>query len=248
MTMAEAFLRRFNGMRRGAGVVLDLLLPERCPVCGAPLQGGGTALCPDCFSALRFAVAPVCDRCGRPLPASGACACIASGVVRQRRFAVIYGDVSSDLILRFKHGDRPDLAGRLATWMARAGADLLTEADLLVPVPIHWTRLVSRQYNQAAELARRLSVLSGTPWDARALVRVRRTPSQGRFSARARRANVAGAFAVRSVPGLDGRRVLLIDDVVTTGATVEACAKALLAAGAASVSVLSAAAVERGDA
>lgn len=247
MTSAMIF-PRIRGVRRGLGAALDLLLPERCPVCGAPLQGGsGAALCPACFAGLRFPAPPVCGRCGLPLPASGNCGCAAGGAIARRRFAVFYGDVSAALILRCKHGDRPDIAARLAAWMARAGAELLADADLLVPVPIHWTRLAFRQYNQSAEIARNLSRLSGKPWDARALKRIRRTPPQGRLSARARRRNVAGAFAARPGAALAGRRVLLIDDVATTGATAEACAQALRAAGAAAVDLLSAAAAVPGE-
>lgn len=247
MTRAMIF-RRISGAGRGLRAALDLLLPERCPACGAPLQGGsGAALCAACFSGLRFPAPPLCGRCGLPLPASGVCGCGAGGPIGRRRFALFYNETSAALILRCKHGDHPEIAGRLAAWMARAGADLLAEADLLVPVPIHWTRLAARQYNQAAEIARALARLCGTPWDARALRRIRRTPSQGRLSAAARRRNVAGAFAARPGAALAGRRVVLIDDVATTGATAEACARALLAAGAASVDLLSAAAAVPGE-
>ncbi len=234
--------------RRGLDAALRLLLPERCPACGAVVRGGGAGepatVCAACFADLVFAQDPRCNRCGRTLPAPGAaCACAAGGPIRRRRFALVYGGAATRLVVACKHADRPDLAGRLALWMARAGGDLLAEADLLVPVPVHWSRLLSRQYNQSAELTRHLSRLSGRPADVALLRRLRATPSQGHLSAAARRANVAHAFAVRRGRGLAGKTVLLVDDVVTTGATAEACALALLAAGAAAVDLLTAAAV-----
>jgi ComF family protein len=125
----------------------------------------------------------------------------------------------------------------LALWLARAARDLIADADAIAPVPLHSGRLLRRRYNQAAEIARRLARLSGTPYLPDALVRGRATQSQGGRSASGRRRNVAGAFAVpaRRVARVAGRRILLVDDVLTTGATAEGCAKAFLAAGAACV-------------
>ncbi len=233
---------------RGLDAAVRLLLPERCPACGAVVRGGGlgepAALCAACFSDLVFAQPPRCERCGRSLSEAGAaCVCPVAGSIRRRRFALVYGGTATRLILAFKHADRPDLAVRLAAWMARAGADLLAEADLLVPVPIHWSRLFVRQYNQSAELARRLARLSGVAVDTAALRRVRATPSQGHLRRAQRRRNVARAFAARQGLDLTGKTVLLVDDVATTGATAEACARALLAAGAAAVDLLTVAAV-----
>lgn len=226
--------------RRGLGLALRLVLPERCACCGAP-AAGQAALCPACFAALKFVEPPVCPRCG--WPAAGGCVRCAPGPIARRRFPLVYADTAADLVRRFKYRDRPDLAPRLARWMARAGADLLAEADLIAPVPIHWTRLLRRQYNQAAELARHLARLSGVPCDARALARIRATPPQARQrSPRDRRANVARAFAVRCE--VSGLRVLLVDDVLTTGATAEACAAALLRAGARAVDFLAVAAAD----
>ncbi|SBV91824.1 putative phosphoribosyl transferase [uncultured Alphaproteobacteria bacterium] len=227
--------------RRGLALAARLVLPERCACCGAPVEGQG-ALCPACFAALKFVEPPVCPRCG--WPARGVCLrCTPGGPIRRRRFALLYADAAAELVRAFKYRDRPELAPRLAAWMARAGADLLAEADLIVPVPIHWTRLLRRQYNQSAELARRLARVAGVPCAPRALARTRATPPQARQgSPRDRRANVARAFAARR--DLTGLTVLLIDDVLTTGATADACAAALLGAGAAAVDFLAVAAAD----
>jgi len=148
-------------------------------------------------------------------------------------------------VLALKHGDRLHLAPALAQWMRRAGAELLADADLQIPVPLHWTRLFRRRYNQAAVLCQAIHGAGGPPVSVDNLIRRRRTPSQGRKSAAARRRNVAGAFAVRRPQEALGKRVVLIDDVLTTGATVEACAHALKRAGAARVDVLTLARVVR---
>ena len=151
-----------------------------------------------------------------------------------------YDDSSRGLILAFKHADRTHAAPAFGRWMARAGAGLLAEGSVVVPVPLHWTRLFRRRYNQAALLALALAREAGLRAAPDLLIRRRATPSQGRLGAVARRRNVAGAFAVR--PGrrnlIDGRRVLLVDDVFTTGATADACARALKRAGADAVDVL----------
>jgi ComF family protein len=143
-------------------------------------------------------------------------------------------------VLAFKHGDKLQLAPALAAFMRRAGDDLLRDCDLIVPVPLHWTRLFVRRYNQAAVLAHVLGRVSRKPVRADWLRRRRATPSQGRSDRAERRRNVAGAFALK--PGCEVRdlRVLLIDDVLTTGATAGECARVLLKSGAAAVDVLTA--------
>ncbi|HWA81435.1 MAG TPA: phosphoribosyltransferase family protein, partial [Acetobacteraceae bacterium] len=161
------------------------------------------------------------------------------------RAALLYDAGARRLILPLKHADRTELASVLALHMARAGAALLREAGLLVPVPLHRRRLFARRYNQAALLARALSRRTHVPVLADALVRLRPTAPLGEMSAAERAAEVAEAFALRPLraDAVRGRRVLLIDDVLTSGATANECARTLLAAGAASVDVLAAARV-----
>jgi ComF family protein len=141
-------------------------------------------------------------------------------------------------VLGLKHADHTHVAGAFGKWMRRAGTEVLAEADLLVPVPLHWTRLFQRRYNQAALLANAVSTAGGPPVAADCLIRRRRTPSQGHLGPLARERNVRGAFAVRRLSDIAGRRIVIIDDVMTTGATVDECARVLKRAGAAWVGVL----------
>jgi ComF family protein len=137
-----------------------------------------------------------------------------------------------------RHGDHTHLAGALGRWMHRAGGEVLAEAELLIPVPLHWTRLFTRRYNQAVLLAQAIRAAGGPPVAADWLVRRRRTPSQGVLGPAARARNVRGAFALRHGRSVKGKRVVLVDDVMTTGATAEECARVLRRAGAAYVGVL----------
>jgi len=240
------------GIKRAGNRMLDIVLPPRCLKCGATVDAVG-ALCADCWPAVAFLAPPHCAACGLPFEFDlgpdalcGACAG-ERPVFARARAAFRYDDGSKDLILRFKHADRTDSAPAFARWMARAGAALLADADLIVPVPLHWLRLFMRRYNQAALLASALGGLSGKPAVNDLLLRRRRTPSQGGLGALGRQRNVAGAFAVdpRRRARLQDKRVLLVDDVLTTGATVSACTSALLRAGAGAVDVLTLARVVR---
>ena len=161
------------------------------------------------------------------------------------RAALRYDDQARRLIMPFKYGDRTELARALASMMARAGGALLDRADLLVPVPLHRWRLLGRRYNQAALLARALAGMSGRPAVLDGLLRVRRTVPLLALSRARRRAALSGAIVANParLPILRDARVLLIDDVLTSGATAEACTRALLAAGAGGVDVLAAARV-----
>jgi len=154
------------------------------------------------------------------------------------RAVLRYDKHSRHLVLGLKHGDRTHLAGAFGRWMHRAGGDLLFGTDLLVPVPLHWTRLFQRRYNQSALLSLAIRSAGGPEVAADWLVRRRRTPVQGRLGPAARERNVRGAFAVKPGRSFAGKRVVVIDDVMTTGATVDECARVLKRAGAASVGVL----------
>lgn len=226
---------------------LDAVLPPLCLACGAVVAEPGS-LCPQCWAGMGFLAPPLCHACGHPFEfESGAgehalCApCLTKPPPWGRGRAVLrYDDTSKPLILRFKHADRLEGASAFGRWMARAGAELLAEAEVIVPVPLHRWRLLARRYNQAAVLAQALGRHSGVAVAPDALVRLRRTPAQGHLDREQRRRNVAGAFAV--VPSrrrfIHGRRVLLVDDVLTTGATLGECARVLLKAGAVAVDVL----------
>jgi len=237
---------------RFATAALDLLLPPRCLGCGAIVDRQGT-LCSICWRGVGFIGPPMCACCGLPFeiaagPGALCGACVATPPVYARaRAAVVYDDGSRSLTLGFKHGDRLHAAAPFARWMVHAGAELLADADLIVPVPLHPWRLFRRRYNQSALLARAVSRMSGVPLAVDAVVRRRRTPSQGGLNRRQRALNVRGAFRVRhgAIATVAGRRVILVDDVLTTGATVGACARALLSAGAVSVDVLTLARVVR---
>lgn len=228
-----------------ATAVLDALLPPRCGSCGEPV-GRPRTLCLGCWSALRFVARPLCRLCGDPFetapPGEPVCGdCLAAPPPWGRgRSALRYDDASRPLVLAFKHGDRLHLAPLLAGWMRAAGAELLAECEVIVPVPLHRWRLLARRYNQAAALAHALARASGRPVSDCALLRARRTPSQGRMSRSQRARNVQGAFRIDAGRRAEiaGRRVLLVDDVLTSGATAAACTRALLRAGAASVDLL----------
>lgn len=229
--------------RRAGRAVVDAVLPPRCLACGATVGEPG-ALCSACWSAMTFFTPPWCAVCGLPFPhpmGDGALCpeCARGRASWDRARAVIrYDKHSRRLVLGLKHGDRTHLAGPLGGWMRRAGGEVLDGADLLVPVPLHWTRLFARRYNQAALLAHAVHAAGGPPVAPDWLVRRRRTPPQGRLGALARARNVRGAFALRPGRAVKGRRVVIIDDVLTTGATIEECARVLRRAGAASVGVL----------
>jgi ComF family protein len=232
-------------VKRSAARALDLLLPPRCLACRAETDRPGE-LCAPCWAGIRFVDGPMCAACGFPFdyelgPGTLCAACSARRPAFERARAVmVYDDNSRNLVLALKHGDRLEGVPTLAKWMARAGRDLLNDADLIAPVPLHRWRLLSRRYNQSAILANRISRITGVPAVPDLLARVRPTPPQGGRSRSQRRLNVRGAFTVRAqhAPGLGRRRVVLVDDVMTTGATVEACARTLMRAGAAGVDVL----------
>lgn len=247
-----------QGMGRLTGrvsrTVLDAVLPPRCLKCG-DILAAAPGLCPECWRKLTWLGAPCCASCGQPFPfdagADARCgACLQKPPAYDRARAVFrYDDESRDLVIGLKHADRTDAVPALSGWMLRAGAALLEATELIVPVPLHWTRLAARRFNQAALLAQAIGRTAERPVLTQALVRRRATRSQGHLGRLARFRNVKGAIAVaeRHVTSIANRRILLIDDVITTGATVESAAKALISAGARGVDVLALAKVVRAD-
>ncbi len=232
-------------LRSCARLAADAVWPPHCPIAHTRVAAHGD-LSADAWRALTFLSAPWCDLCGRPFETATPDGALCGGCQAARpafdhaRAALAYDDASRPLVLGFKRGDRQDLSPRFAQWMARAGGVWLDDADVITPTPLHYRRLVARRFNQAAELARALAHRLARPYEPDLLVRVRATRSQGGLSAYQRRRNVAGAFRVnrRGRARLESANIVLIDDVVTTGATAEACARALKAAGAARVDVL----------
>ena len=230
-------------LRRLGRAVIDGVLPPRCLACGVAVDEPD-ALCATCWNAMSFLAAPWCAVCGlpfaHPLEAGAVCGACAGNPPRWDRARAVlrYDRHSRSLVLALKHGDRTHLARSLGLWMHRAGSEVLDGADLLVPVPLHWTRLYARRYNQAALLAHAVRAAGGPPVAPDWLVRRRRTPMQGRLGPPARARNVQGAFALREGRSVAGKRLVLIDDVLTTGATVGECARVLRRAGASWIGVL----------
>lgn len=229
----------------GARALTDLLFPARCFGCGTEVDVQGR-LCGACWGQVTFIDGPVCTSCGLPFEVDMGEDMLCAGCLARppafnsARAACRYDDGSRRFILSFKHGDRLEAARPLAAWLARAAGPVMADVDVIAPVPLHRWRLWRRRFNQAAELSRALSRLSGAPYASDLLERIRATPSQGGLNRAGRDRNVRGAFRVplRHCAALEGCTVLLVDDVQTTGATVDACARALKHAGAGAVHVV----------
>jgi ComF family protein len=226
--------------------LLDMLLPPRCVSC-RDVTMSQAGLCATCWSGLTLIDAPRCAVTGVPFPYGSEdddlispAALKSPPIYHRARGAVIYDKKSRLLVHGLKYQDRYEAALPMARLMAMAGRDVIAASDLLVPVPLHRWRLWRRRYNQAALLAMRIARFVAKPCHYQGLVRVRATTTQVGLDAKRRARNVRGAFALspEAHDQIKGRRVLLIDDVLTTGATSNACAEALLNGGAASVNVL----------
>jgi ComF family protein len=245
-----------KGLNRAWARLVDAVLPPRCPVSGDIVDRQGM-LAPKIWKDLAFIAPPFCAVCGMPYGVDAATPMAADMVCAACqsdpppfdtcRSALAYNDASRALILRFKNGDHHAAVHSFMPWLLRAGEGMLAEADVLVPVPLHYFRLLKRRYNQSALIAQALAKAGPAPCLTDALVRRRATPSQGRLRRRERRENVARAFIVNPARAarLKGKTVILVDDVYTTGSTARECAKALRAAGAARIHVLTLARVVR---
>ena len=223
--------------------LLDILIPPVCALCNERVSESAT-LCPKCFAELNFITKPYCKVCGRPF------GCEVFGDMlcghcleklprfKKARSVLVYDGAAKKLILAFKHGDRLDLGPLLVKVMLRGAEELMPEVDIVMPVPLHRLRLLKRKYNQSAILAKHLAKHFHKSYNLDILKRVRSSRNQGHLTASERRKNVMNAFCVKPSNILQDKTILLVDDVLTTGATANECAKVLLKAGAKQVFLL----------
>lgn len=230
--------------------ILDFILPPLCPLCKKRIltQHG---LCADCFAKIDFISRPYCEICGKPfefdIPEENLCGacCRKLPLFAKARASFLYDSFSAKLILPFKHSDHLELTPLLTRLLKHAGTDLFNETDLIIGVPLHRFRFIKRKYNQADILAKSLAETIRKPYYSSILIRNRSTPSQGHMNATKRKENVSGAFSVKNPHLITDKTVLLIDDVFTTGATLNECTKVLLKHGARKVLVLTLARVSK---
>lgn len=239
-------------IKRLAGRAASVVLPHRCLTCGAVMTDAN-GLCMTCWEKMTFLGEPCCRICGYPFELNeGRHALCTACTIRhpdydRARAVFAYDDTSRDLILAFKHGDQTQGAAAMATWLARVAAGMAAEADIVAPIPLHRKRLWQRRFNQAALIAQHAARLWNRPYCPDLLRRSRATVSQGHMGLKARHRNVKRAFTLpdRHRDLVDGQTILLIDDVLTTGATVEECSRVLKGAGASCVYVATLARVPR---
>ncbi|MDI6025734.1 ComF family protein [Corticibacterium sp. UT-5YL-CI-8] len=252
--MTERVTQISAAVRTVAGWSADILFPPVCAGCRRHVSQPG-ALCGACWRSLRFLEKPWCEVMGTPFSHDMGQGFLSAEAIanpppfERARAAVAYMGVARQIVQGLKFHDRTDLARPMAQWMLRAGAELVDDADLIVPVPLHWRRFFSRRFNQSADLARALAQLSGKPFSPTAVKRVKNTRQQVGLVAREREGNVRAAFRVSDASEIEvtGKRILLVDDVYTTGATVSAVTRALKKGGASAVDVLTFARVLPGD-
>ena len=231
---------------------IDTLLPPRCLATGDIVDHPGM-LTPAAWAELRFIENPFCQTCGIPFSFEMTGHMLCAACIEREPFfdhsrsAVVYNDAVRKLVLAFKYGDRLHAVDTFTPWLLRAGQELLERAHFILPVPLHRQRLRERRFNQSALLAQRIAQKTTIPYLANALLRLRHTPPQQGLNARERDRNVRGAFAVSEhcLENLKTKNILLIDDVFTSGATLNECARVLKAAKTAEVNVLTIARVTR---
>lgn len=232
--------------------IIDVIIPPRCLVCGKSINSDNH-LCADCFLKITFITTPYCKHCGVPFArtvSDGEALCVQclsrseKDYIRISRSAVVYDEFSKKIILDFKFLDHIENKKLMTNWLNMAGYDIFNlGVDLIVPVPLHFLRIASRKYNQSAILAKELAKLKKVDVDFKCLIKTKKTLPQVMCSGSERKKNIKGAFSVCDKQKIVGKRILLIDDVYTTGSTLKECAKVLMNAGAKSVDTLTVARV-----
>lgn len=244
--------RMLAGIRASTRDALQSVFPPRCIACGEDV-GSEFGLCGPCWREMNLITGAVCACCGAPLPGEAEATARCDDCLRaprpwsRGRAAMLYSGTGRRLILSFKHHDRHDLLRPLSAWLGRAAAPLIEPDMVLAPVPLHRLRLIKRRFNQSAMLAQAIARQAGIACVPDLFIRTRHTPSQEGLNRAERAQNLAGAIAVapRRAQRILGRHVLIVDDVLTSGATMGAAAEAALAAGAAQVSVVALARVAK---
>lgn len=242
---SEFKLQMLSWLQKSGRSGFGLLFPDTCLSCGVPVAKQGV-VCAACWSELHFIEKPYCEVLGAPFgldfgPGMVSAEAIANPPDFTRaRSATIHTNIARRLVSQLKYGDRTDLARWMSDWMIRAGSELLAETEIIVPIPLHRSRYFMRRYNQSAELGRAIARKSGLPFLPQAMMRARATKKQVGLSRNQRQDNVRRAFHVRPENEIliAGKSVLVIDDVLTTGATANSACKALLNAGATNTNLL----------
>jgi ComF family protein len=232
-------------MKPAAKHLLDIIYPPHCISCGDIVSENGN-ICPDCWGDINFITDPQCEICGFPFDFEVMAGSICAGCAKKppsfsrARAVFLYDDASSSMVTSFKYSDRVENRAAYARWMARVGRDIITEVDFIIPVPLHFFKLLTRKYNQAALLSHEIARIADKEVLARAIIRKKYTKTQAAFSHKGRFKNIGGAFKInpKYQQILYGKKILLVDDVVTTGATADECAKVLRKAGVERVELL----------